>query len=120
MPKTFGQLLREKRLHKKQSLREFCKESGYDIAYISRVENDILTPPSEEEKLIKLANAVEIKEGTKAWEEFSTLADVSRRQIPKEIDQKVLNYLPAFFRKASKRDITKEDVENLIKLIKGE
>jgi transcriptional regulator with XRE-family HTH domain len=117
---TFGKLIKKKRLEKEQSLREFSRQTGYDIAYVSRLENDILTPPSEDGKLEKLAEAFSIKEGSKDWDQFLNLADVSRRKIPEEIDDKVLNYLPAFFRKASKKNVTKRDVNKLVKLIKGE
>jgi len=120
MPDTFGQFLRGKRLEKNQSLRDFCKNFPYDIGYISRIENDILTPPSEEGKLERLASAFGISKDSEEWETFLNLADVSRRQLPKELDEKVLNYLPAFFRKASKKDISENDVNHLIKLIKGD
>lgn len=117
---TFGSFIRDTRTAQKKTLREFCRESGYDVAYISRLENDILTPPDEQEKLEVLATSLGIKKGSDTWEQYLNLADVSKRQIPREIDDKVLNYLPAFFRKASKKDVTKADVEQLISLIKGE
>ena len=119
MQTTFGQFLREKRLKENQSLREFCKNSSYDIGYISRIENDIFTPPFEEDKLNKLAQTYGIEQNSEEWTIFLSLADVSRRQLPKDLNEKVLNYLPAFFRKASKKDVTEADVNELIKLIKG-
>jgi len=120
MTKTFGQYIRELRLNKNFTLRQFSKLSGYDIGYISRLENEIITAPSEREKLVKLAKSYEVNEESEEYEILKNLADVSNRQIPEEIDSKILNYLPAFFRKASKKNVTSQDVEQLVKLIKGE
>ena len=119
MNSTFGKFIREKRLEQNLTLREFCKTTGYDIGYISRLENDLFLPPEDEEKLEKLANILNIKRNTTAWNQYYDLATIARRQLPKDIDSKVLNYLPAFFRKASKKEVKKEDVEKLIGLIKG-
>ncbi len=119
MKNTFGSFIRKKRISMGLTLRSFCKSTGYDIGYISRLENGILLPPVEESKLRKLAKFLKVNFKSEEWDTFKTLADVSRRQIPKELDEKVLNYLPAFFRKASKKKVNKKDVENLIKLIKG-
>lgn len=120
MRNTFGQFIRNKRLEKELILRDFCKKSKYDVGYISRLENDILKPPVEEEKLDQLALALSLNKKTQEWETFHSLADVSNRRIPKEINQKTLHYLPAFFRKASKKNITKHDVNILVQLIQGE
>lgn len=120
MSDTFGTFIRNKRVNSNKTLRQFCKESSYDVGYISRLENDLMTPPTEQDKLERLAITYGLETGSEDWETFQNLASVSLRQIPKEIDQRVLNYLPAFFRKASKKDVTTQDVEELVRLIKGE
>ena len=120
MPKSFGQFIRKIRLDKKLTLRQFCKESNYDIGYISRLENEIISPPVEEKKLEKLAKSYNISKKSENWKKLKNLSDISKRKIPEEIDTKVLNYLPEFFRKASKKEVTKKDIEKLVKLIKGE
>lgn len=119
MKKTFGQYFREKRIEKSLTLREFCKKNNYDIGYISRLENDLFLPPEDEEKLKKLAQAIGLREKTTDWQEFTDLVAINRGQLPKDINQNVLNYLPAFFRKASKKKVEEEDVKKLISLIKG-
>ncbi|MBI2464651.1 helix-turn-helix transcriptional regulator [Candidatus Shapirobacteria bacterium] len=116
---NFGEFIRNKRLSLDKSLREFCKETGYDVAYVSRLETEIMTPPAEEDKLAKLALAYQIKNDSEDWHQFMDLASISNKQLPKNLDAKVINYLPAFFRKASKKEITKKDVETLVNLIKG-
>lgn len=115
----FGQFVRARRLELGLTLREFCKESGYDSGYISRLENSLVLPPESEEKLKRLASALGIQKGTPDWVKYHDLRVVARRQIPKEIDSRVLNFLPAFFRKSSKGEVTKADVEKLVNLIKG-
>jgi len=46
----------------RQISKRICKETGYDVAYISRLETEILMPPEEEDKLTKLAWAYGIKD----------------------------------------------------------
>jgi transcriptional regulator with XRE-family HTH domain len=44
--KTFGQLLREKRIAKSYSLRKFAKEADISPTYLSQVEQDKISPPT--------------------------------------------------------------------------
>lgn len=105
------------------TLRTFSKNKGYDAAYISRLENNFINPPEDEEKLRALAQALELQKESSDWVTFFELAAVSRRQIPDalvESNPNVIKFLPAFFRTAHKKDINKEDISTLLKLIKGE
>lgn len=120
---TFGQFIRFKRLKRGLSLREFCRLTHYDVGYISRLENEILPPPSEDRNLSKLAGSLQIKPKSKDWETFHDLGAIDRKKIPSDLareNSKLLNYLPAFLRKANKENISKKDVETFLKLIKGE
>jgi len=117
---NFSNLIREKRLALNKTLREFSRESGYDVGYLSRLENEIILPPEERENLEKLAKAYFIEENSEEWNNFMDSASISRNQFPENIDEKVKNFLPAFCRKASKKEVTQEDVNKLIELIKGE
>ena len=121
--KDFGEFFRTKRIELKLTLRSFAKNKGYDAAYISRLENSFLTPPEDVEKLKALALALEIKEETPDWVTFFDLAAVSRKSIPSNLledNPNVINFLPAFFRTARKKEINKEDVKNLLSLLRGE
>lgn len=117
---NFSSLIREKRLSSNKTLREFSRESGYDVGYLSRLENEIILPPEEKENVEKLAKAYSIEENSEEWNNFMDLANISRNQFPENIDEKVKNFLPAFCRKASKKEITQDDVNKLINLIKGD
>lgn len=115
----FGELIRSKRIQQNLTLRGFCVRNRYDAGYISRLENDLILPPANIEDLQRLANALRIDENTEEWDEFCDLAAIARGSLPKNLDKKVIEYLPAFFRKASKKKIKKSDVEKLLDLIKG-
>lgn len=116
---NFGQLIRKKRLKLNLTLREFCKQNDFDVAYISRLENDLMNAPKDKTNLVKLAKALNISKNSAEWKKFIDFASISRNQLPEDIDKRALSFLPAFCRKASKKNITKEDVEQLLKLIKG-
>lgn len=119
MSKNFGDYLREIRLKEKITLREFCKKNEYDSAYISRLENNILLPPDDNKKIKKLLYAYSIREKSEDWDNLQTLASISKRELPKNLNQRVINFLPAFFRKASKKKVNEKDVKKLVSLIKG-
>lgn len=117
---NFGDYILQKRLNLGFSLREFCRKFGYEPSYISRLENSILNAPSDKEKLKALAFALGIKEETKEWALFFSLASSSRIVIPKDIQRdfpNVVKFLPAFFRTTQKDELSKKDINNLIKLI---
>jgi len=71
---TFGEKLRTKRIAKEMTLRKFCRKSGYDPAYISRVERGMFTAPQNKNDLVKLLDAYGFLELTKEWEEMFNLA----------------------------------------------
>ena len=119
----FGDFVLKKRIELGYTLRKFCETKGQDTANISRIENNILPPPKNQEKLEALAKAYEIKKGTSDWVEFFDLAAASRLTIPKNViedNPNLINFLPAFYRAARKKDIKKEDIVKLMKLIRGE
>lgn len=120
---SFGEFFKTKRMELKLTLRSFSKNKGYDAAYISRLENDFMLPPEDEDKLKALALALEIPEGSPNWVDFFDLAAISRKAIPGnllESNPNVVNFLPAFFRTARKKEIDKTDIKNLLALMRGE
>jgi len=122
MNTSFGEYVKSCRNKLGKTLRDFCLSNRYDVGYISRVENDLFPAPKGINNQIRLANALKIKKGTPAWIKFFDLAATSLKQIPSDIaldNPKLLNYLPAFMRKANKTDLTPKDVEEFLKLVKG-
>ncbi len=123
MEQTFGGYLRNRRIELGYTLRKFCGKTGLDPAYVSRVENGVHAALENREKLIEFAGHYEVYPDTPEMETLLNLASLSRNQLPEgfEItDPAVLKYLPAFCRTASKQDITREDVEELLRLLRGE
>ena len=63
MDNEFGKTLWERRINTlKLPLRQFCKKTGYDPAYISRLENGLIKAPRTKKLLNKLFEAYEINE----------------------------------------------------------
>lgn len=118
----FSDFFNERRLKLGLTLRRFCRNKGYDTAYISRMENGLLAPPDDHEKLKALAIALEIEEGSSDWVTFFDLAAASKGQIPNDLknDKKVMVALPAFYRTIRNKKIEEKDIDKLIKLLKGE
>lgn len=120
MHQDFGNYFREKRIEKKLTLRSFCEKYGFDTAYISRLENNKLKPPSRE-KLEALANALGLQKNSKDWVTFFSLAYESRKELPTEIREnapEVISLLPAFLRSPTGKKISKEKLDQLIRFLR--
>ena len=117
----FGKLLKKTRTEKKLSLREICKEVNYDPSNWSKIERGKLSPPSDEKILVLWAKKLGITKTSQEYSEFIDLAIISQGIIPADVlsQENVVEYLPAFFRTLRNKKPTKEEIDNLIKLIKN-
>ena len=118
----FGEFIKERRINKGISLREFCKRVEIDASNWSKVERGLLTPPQDEERLRKIARALDIKLGSALWKEMKDKANIDAGIIPNDIlsDEKVLNSLPMFFRTIRSEKPTPEELDKLINMIRKE
>jgi len=118
----FGEFIKEKRIAKGISLREFCKRIEIDASNWSKVERSLLAPPQDEEKLRKIAQLLDVKIGSPLWKEMKDKANIDAGIIPEDImsDEKVLNSLPIFFRTIRSERPTPEDLDKLIAMIRKE
>jgi transcriptional regulator with XRE-family HTH domain len=118
----FGEFIKEKRIAKSVSLREFCKRIEMDASNWSKVERGLLAPPQDEEKLKKIARVLDIKIGSSLWKEMKDKANIDAGIIPEDIlsDERVLNSLPIFFRTIRSEKPTPEDLDKLINMIRKE
>ena len=118
----FGEFIRERRIAKSISLREFCKRIEMDASNWSKVERGLLAAPQDEEKLRKIALVLDIKIGSPLWREMRDKANIDAGIIPEDIlsDEKVLNSLPIFFRTIRSEKPTPEDLDKLIDMIRKE
>lgn len=101
------------------TVREFARESGLDLAYVSRLENGVVLPPKDGEKLARLAVALGIAEGSDEWREFMDLAAVARNELPEDLrdDERVAKVLPAFYRALRDKELDEEEFRRLVDLI---
>lgn len=115
----FTEFFRQRRMELGYTARKFAAEKGYDVGYISRLENGIVAPPSEHEKVAALARALEIEEGSKMWGEFFDAVAIARNEIPEDLrdDKVAISMLPAFYRGLRNKSLDEEEVKELLKLL---
>ena len=118
----YGEFVKEIRLNKEISLREFCKLTEMDASNWSKIERGLLAPPQDEEKLKKIARVLGIKIGSDTWKEMRDLANIDAGIIPADIrsNEEVLKALPMFFRTIRSDKPTAEELDKLIEMIKKE
>ena len=118
--KLFGELFKELRLHQGVTLREYCRLSHQDPAYISRLERGKVPPPNDEEKLIVLAISLGIERDSEEWRHFFSTAMVSAGRIPADImsDEEALKHVPIFLRTLKGEKLSAEQLDDLIEVIK--
>jgi transcriptional regulator with XRE-family HTH domain len=117
----FGEFIKEIRSRRRLGLREFCLQHGHDPSNWSKIERGVLTPPADEETLRKWAAQLGLKEGSEDWRQFFDYAAVDAGRIPDYIlkDEQLSAHLPLFFRTLSGQKPSREDLEKLLKIIKG-
>lgn len=116
---SFGEMFRQRRVFLELTLRTFCERFGYDPAYISRIEREILAPPEDKEKIQAFAKALSIKEGTPDWVTFFDLAYIAKGKIPPDITAKdeSLEHLPLLFRTMRGEKLSPKKLQQLIRLL---
>lgn len=120
MSTKFGSLLKRHRLDRGQTLREFCLEHGIDPGNYSRLERGLFPPPQSHELTEKYARALGLEPGSDDWLEFFDLAAVERGQIPDDLlsDKEVVAKLPVLFRTMRAKQVTSENLDDLIDKIR--
>jgi len=118
--RMYGEYIKELRLEKGLSLREFARRIEEDPSNWSKIERGILPPPKDSLKVLAIAETLEIPEGSEEWNKLEDFAAVDTAAIPKYImeDKEVVELLPAFFRTVGSTRPTREDIEKLISKLK--
>jgi len=116
----FGKFIKERRIKKGLTLREFCKLIEVDASNWSKIERGLLAPPRSEYKLKKIAEILEIPVGSELWFEMKDRAELDTGNIPTDIrsDKELIGHLPMFFRTIRSEKPSGEDLDNLIELIR--
>lgn len=117
----FGELLKNLRIERNLSLREICKLANYDPSNWSKIERGKMPSPSDEKTLMKWAKILGLSQKDEKFQEFIDEAQVAQGIIPEDIlsDAEALKLMPAFFRTVRNEKPSKQEIENLFKLIKN-
>jgi len=117
---TFGEFIRNLRIEKSLTLREFCRAAKLDPSNWSRIERGLASPPKSKFVLQGIAEILNIEERT---EEYNTLFDLAAiSHIPTDLvsDERVIDKLPVFFRTIRGEKPNREELEELIRIMKEE
>ena len=114
---NFGEYIKNIRIKKRMTLREFCRETKYDPSNWSKIERNILQPPKSKEILNSIADTLNIEKDS---EEYSTMLELAALSyIPTElIESDVVERLPIFLRTIRGQKPTREELEELIKILR--
>jgi transcriptional regulator with XRE-family HTH domain len=118
----YGEFIKQRRIDKSITLREFCKLIEVDASNWSKIERGLLAPPQDEEKLKKIAETLNIEDGSESWEEMKDMANIDAGIIPEDIrsDERIVKALPMFFRTMRSDKPTAEELDKLIDMIRKE
>lgn len=113
----FGFLLRDTRVSKNMTLREFSRLTSYDASNLSKIERGIIPPPPA---IILKAWAAHLglEPQTTAYFEFLDMGQLSRNQLPDNTSHEFRNILlPALLRTVRSKKLSKEEYERLVRLL---
>lgn len=116
--KTFGEYIKMLRIEKRITLREFCRSTNIDPSNWSKIERGLMPPPKSKEVLESIRITFGLKSNS---EEYTTLKELAViGHVPVDLlDQKVVDRLPVFFRTLRGEKPTREELENLIKILEN-
>jgi transcriptional regulator with XRE-family HTH domain len=117
---SFGGYLKELRIKQRLSLRDVCSATGYDPSNWSKIERGLLAPPSDDGVLQVWAKVLKLKKGTAEYTTFLDKAALAKGQLPKDIleNETILSHMPAFFRTVRGEKPSKEDLDQIIDILK--
>lgn len=110
---TFGERVRELRLQKGLAQRDLAKLVEIDFTYLSKIENDRVSPPSDE-VIHNLAKHLDANE-----EELLALAaKVDAGELREAVAQDPR--IGVLFRKLQSRELTTEQVGRMMDIVEGD
>jgi transcriptional regulator with XRE-family HTH domain len=117
----FGRFFKAKRQALGFTLREFCLKYKFDPGNLSRMERGLLAPPQDRQVLEKYAKAFELKSASDDWYTFFDLAAVAKGRLPDELleNEEVVAKLPLVFRTLRGKRLTEQQLNELVKTIRG-
>jgi len=115
----FGKAFKQHRQRTGKTLREFARENGFDHGNLSKIERGRAKPPTGK-TLDKYLAALAIKEESDEWYELHDLASACAGEVPETImnDEEVVKKLPVVFRTLARHRPTKEELDELVRIIR--
>ena len=119
MVNAYGEYFKARRLALGLTLRKFCVKHGVNPGNLSRMERGVTTPPSQE-KLPEYARMLELKPGTREWDDFIDLAAAGRGEFPKPLlsDAEVVKHLPVIFRALREGEDRDELFRKMVQMVR--
>lgn len=116
----FGEFIKKLRADRRLGLREFCIAIDYDASNWSKVEREVMPPPQNQELFDRIAVILGLSENSKEKELICDYAAIDAGKIPQYVlkDAELVKRLPVFFRTATGKKPTKEDLEKLAEILK--
>ena len=117
----FAEFARARRLALGVTLRQFCREHGFDVGNMSRIERGRAAPTQTDGFLGRYATALKLEPRTDQWRQFHDLARIAAGRIPERIlnDEELVAKLPIVFRTLSEGGpLTEEKLLDLAERIR--
>ena len=110
-------MLRTKRVEKQITLRDLSFRTDIDVAYLSRVERETIAPPSKEDLLESINEALELSS-----EEGKTLIDqasMDNEKFPKDIAGAVKEMvgIPLLLRSMANKKLNEDQIRKITSFI---
>ena len=117
--KTFGEQLKDLRIHKELTLRQCSEQIGVDPSNWSKFEREVNPAPKDIAILENWTAFFGLRGAAK--QEFFDAAALSRRELPADIasDEKVLAALPAFFRAVRGAELDEKQLKQFVEDIRA-
>jgi transcriptional regulator with XRE-family HTH domain len=120
MKDTFGEFVKQIRSEKRLGLREFCIAVDYDPSNWSKIERGLLSPPQDEATLNRIAAILSLPENSEQRELLFDYAAIAAGKIPSYVlaDAELVKRLPVFFRTATGKKPTLEELTRLAEILR--
>ena len=120
MSETFGGYLRQLRLHRGVSLRDFCLRVNADPSNYSKLERGLLYPPEDGTRTEEFGRALDLAPDSPEVRELHRLAALGRGMVPPAVltDRELAGKLPLFFRTIEGEPVDEDKLEEVIAMIR--
>ncbi|MCK4445563.1 MAG: helix-turn-helix domain-containing protein [Candidatus Marinimicrobia bacterium] len=116
---TFGEFVKNLRNERRITLRGFCRSAGIDPGNWSKIERGLLPPPKSKEVIESVRKAIGLKQNSEEYTTLRELAVIGHVPVDLLDNRKVVDKLPVFFRTLRGEKPTREELENLIRIIEN-